>query len=64
MGQGVVAFGMRQVPVGLASIILLIQPTVAALAAWAVFGEGMGPLEAGGAALVLTGLIVASRSRA
>ena len=62
-GQGVVAFGMRQVPVGLASIILLIQPTVAALAAWAVFGEDMGPVEAGGAALVLAGLIVASRSR-
>ncbi len=62
-GQGLVAFGMREAPVGLASIILLTQPIVATLAAWAVFNEAMGPVEAGGAALVLTGLVTASRAR-
>jgi len=63
MGQGLVAFGMREVPVGLASIFLLAQPIVAALAAWAVFGETMGPVEAVGAVLVLAGLVISSRSR-
>jgi drug/metabolite transporter (DMT)-like permease len=62
-GQGLVAFGMRDAPVGLASILLLSQPLVAALAAWGVFNETMGPLEAGGAALVLAGLAIASRAR-
>jgi drug/metabolite transporter (DMT)-like permease len=62
-GQGLVAFGMRDAPVGLASILLLSQPIVAALAAWGVFNETMGPLEAGGAALVLAGLAIASRAR-
>lgn len=63
-GQGLVAFGMREAPVGLASILLLTQPIVAALAAWVLFGETMGPVEAAGACLVLAGLAIASRSRA
>jgi drug/metabolite transporter (DMT)-like permease len=62
-GQGLVAFGMREAPVGLASILLLSQPIVAALAALGVFNETMGPVEAVGAALVLAGLAIASRAR-
>lgn len=62
-GQGLVAFGMRNAPVGLASILLLTQPIVAAISAWIVFDETMGPVEASGAALVLAGLVIASRAR-
>jgi drug/metabolite transporter (DMT)-like permease len=62
-GQGLIAFGMRDAPVGLASILLLSQPLVAAFAAWAIFDEGMGPLEIAGAALILAGLVMASRAR-
>jgi drug/metabolite transporter (DMT)-like permease len=60
-GQGLIAFGMRRAPVGLASILLLIQPVVAAIAAWFMFDEVLGPLELGGALLVLVGLGVATR---
>ncbi len=63
LGQGLVALGIRGAPVGLASMLLLTQPVIAALAAWAVFGESMGPIEAAGAALVLAGLAMASRAR-
>jgi drug/metabolite transporter (DMT)-like permease len=63
LGQGLVAFGMREAPVGLASILLLTQPIVAAVAAWAVFGESMGPVETAGAVTVLLGLAIASRAR-
>lgn len=63
LGQGLVAFGMREAPVGLASILLLAQPIVAAVAAWIVFGETMGPIEAAGAVIVLAGLVIASRAR-
>jgi RarD protein len=62
-GQGLIAFGMRDTPVGLASILLLTQPIVAAVAAWAVFDERMGPIEAIGATMILAGLVIASRSR-
>lgn len=63
LGQGLVAIGMRSAPVGLASILLLIQPVVAAAAAWAIFDERLTALEIAGAALVLAGLAAASRSR-
>jgi drug/metabolite transporter (DMT)-like permease len=62
-GQGLVAFGMRNAPVGLASILLLIQPVVAAVAAWIIFGEAFGRLEMAGALLVLAGLAMATRAR-
>lgn len=63
LGQGLVAVGMRRVPVGLASVLLLIQPLVAAIGAWAIFGESLSPLEIAGAAMVLAGLAMASRAR-
>jgi len=62
-GQGLVAFGMRTAPVGLASILLLIQPVVAAIAAWVIFSEDLTLMEMAGAGLVLAGLAVASRTR-
>ncbi len=54
---------MREAPVGLASILLLTQPIVAAIAAWIVFDETMGSIEAVGAITVLLGLVIASRAR-
>lgn len=62
-GQGLVALGMRDAPVGLASIVLFTQPIMAAFAAWAVFGETMGAIELCGVALVLGGIALATRSR-
>ena len=62
-GQGLVAFGMREAPVGLASILLLTQPLVATIAAWVIFGESMGPIEAVGAGMILAGLVIASVAR-
>lgn len=62
-GQGLVAFGMRKAPVGLASILLLIQPVIAAIAAWLLFDETFTPVEMAGALMVLFGLAVASRVR-
>ena len=63
LGQGLIALGMRGTPVGLASVLLLIQPVVAAIGAWALFGESLSLLEIVGAGLVLAGLAVASRAR-
>jgi drug/metabolite transporter (DMT)-like permease len=63
LGQGLIAVGVRRAPVGLASVLLLIQPVVAAIGAWVLFGESLSPLEIAGAALVLAGLAIASRAR-
>lgn len=61
-GQGLIAYGMRETPVGLSSIMLLMPPVVAATAAWPIFGEVLTPLEIVGAAFVLAGLTLASRT--
>jgi drug/metabolite transporter (DMT)-like permease len=63
LGQGLIALGMRTAPVGLASVLLLIQPVVAAIGAWVLFNESLGPIEMLGAGLVLAGLAIASRTR-
>lgn len=56
IGQGGVAFGLGRVPAPVASIIILIQPVVASIAGWAMFGEAFSPIQYAGAALVLAGV--------
>jgi len=56
VGQGGVAFGLGRVPAPVASIIILIQPVVASIAGWLMFGEAFAPIQYAGAALVLTGV--------
>ncbi len=64
IGQGGVAFGLGRVPAPVASIIILIQPVVASIAGWLMFGEAFTPLHYAGAALVMAGVYwVQRRSR-
>jgi len=61
LAHRLISGALASLPVGYAAIALLVQPTVAALAAWAVFGEALGPVELLGAAVALAGIAVASR---
>jgi drug/metabolite transporter (DMT)-like permease len=61
LGHGLISQSLSTLPVGYASIVLLIQPTVAAIAAWIIFDEHLGPVELLGAAITLIGILVASR---
>jgi drug/metabolite transporter (DMT)-like permease len=63
LGQGLVTIGMRETPVGLASILLLMQPVGAGVCAWLFFQETLGALELAGAAAVLAGIAMATRAR-
>jgi len=58
-GQGLIAFAFAHLPAGLASVSLLFQPVVAAVAAWGIFGETLGPLQIAGGAVVLVGIALA-----
>ena len=60
-GQGSVAFGLGRVPAPIASIIILVQPVVSAIAGWLMFGEGLIAVQMFGAGLVLTGVWLAQR---
>jgi drug/metabolite transporter (DMT)-like permease len=56
LGQGLIAYAFAHLPASLSSVSLLIQPVMAALFAWALFGEAIGPVQFTGAALVLAGI--------
>lgn len=58
-GQGMIIYALAHLPAAFSAVTLLIQPIVASLAAWRLFGEALGPLELGGAVLVLCGIVLA-----
>lgn len=59
LGQSLIAYALAHLPVSFSSVSLLFQPVVAALAAWWIFGEALGPLQGLGALVVLVGVALA-----
>ncbi len=64
IGQSLIAYGLAQLPVAFASVSLLVQPVMAALWAWLLLAEPLGPVQALGAAVVLAGIWIARRGSA
>jgi drug/metabolite transporter (DMT)-like permease len=62
LGQGLIAYAFAHLPASLSSVGLLIQPVMAALFAWIVFGEALGAAQWIGGAVVLTGIWIARRA--
>jgi drug/metabolite transporter (DMT)-like permease len=61
LGQGLIAYAFAHLPASLSSVSLLIQPVVATLAAWAIFGEPVGAVQVVGGAIVLAGIWVSKK---
>ena len=62
-GQGGVAWALGRLPAAITAVTILIQPIVAALLGWWIFGETLTPIQAVGGALVLAAVVLAQRSR-
>lgn len=62
-GQGLIAWGLAHVPATLGSLILLLQPVVATMTAWLLFGEVLGGVEVLGAFVILAGIHIARKAR-
>jgi drug/metabolite transporter (DMT)-like permease len=60
-GQGMIAYALAHLSAAFSSVALLVQPVAAALIAWAVLGEAVGPWQALGGAVVLAGIALARR---
>jgi drug/metabolite transporter (DMT)-like permease len=58
-GQGSIAWALGRLPAPLAAVVVLVQPVVAALAAWVVFREPMTWMQALGGAIALAGVVLA-----
>lgn len=61
-GQGAIAYALAHLPAGFSSLVILIEPPAAAVLAWLVLGETLGPLQAAGGAVVLASIAVARRA--
>ena len=60
-GQTVIAYANAHLPASLSSVRLLIQPLTAAIAAWLIFQEAIGPMQMAGGALLLWGIYLSKR---
>ena len=61
-GQGSIAWALGRLPAAVASVVVLIQPVVAGVLGWLLFNELFGPWQAAGAAIALSGVILAQWS--
>jgi len=61
-GQGLIAWGLAHVPASFGALVLLLQPLVAVLVAWMLFGEALGGVQILGAVVVLAGIHLARRA--
>ena len=55
------AYAFAHLPASLSSVSLLIQPVMASLFAWRLFGEAIGVTQFVGGAIVLAGIWIARR---
>ncbi|HSK38859.1 MAG TPA: EamA family transporter, partial [Arenibaculum sp.] len=60
-GQSLIAYALAHLPAAFSSVSLLLQPAAAAILAWALLGEALGPWQAAGAVIVLAGIFLARR---
>jgi drug/metabolite transporter (DMT)-like permease len=58
-GQGSIAWAMGRLPTSTASVVVLVQPIVAACLGWILFAEAIGPLQGLGAGVTLAGVVLA-----
>lgn len=64
VGQGAIAWALGRLPTALASVVVFVQPVVAAGLGWAFFGEPIGLIQGLGGAIALIGVAIAQRSAA
>jgi drug/metabolite transporter (DMT)-like permease len=58
-GQGSIAWAMGRLPTSTASVVVLVQPVVAAWLGYVLLAEAIGPMQALGAAVALSGVVLA-----
>lgn len=60
-GQSLITFALAHLPASFSSVSLLVQPVAAAILAWLLLAEALGPIQALGGAVVLVGIALARR---
>ena len=63
LGWLLISITLPRLPAASTSVLLTFQPVLTVLFAWAILGESPSPLQLGGVALVLCGLLIATTGR-
>jgi drug/metabolite transporter (DMT)-like permease len=63
LGWLLISITLPRLPAALTSVLLTFQPVLSVLFAWAILDESPSPLQLGGVALVLCGLLIVSAGR-
>ncbi|MDJ0948998.1 MAG: DMT family transporter [Alphaproteobacteria bacterium] len=58
-GHGLIAWSLAHLPASFGSVALLMQPVTAAVVAWLILGEALGPMQIAGGVVVLAGIALA-----
>jgi drug/metabolite transporter (DMT)-like permease len=61
LGQGGIIWALGRLPAALSSVVILVQPVVAAGLGWLWLGESLGPVDVLFATLVLGGILICRR---
>lgn len=60
-GQSLITFALAFLPATFSSLTLLLQPVVAAILAWLILGEVLGPMQIAGGVIIIVGIWLARR---
>jgi len=60
-GQGLIALGLREVPAGLASVVLVAQPVMVAFLGWGILDQPLTLTQAAAGLVVVVGIYLARR---
>jgi drug/metabolite transporter (DMT)-like permease len=63
-GQGLLTYALGHLPAAFSSLVIFIEAVAAAVFAWVLLAEAVGPLQAVGGALILAGIFAARPRRA
>ena len=63
LGWLLISITLPRLPAAITSVLLTFQTVLTVLFAWAILGESPSPLQLGGVALVLSGLLIATTGR-
>lgn len=61
VGQGLIVYGLSRTSAGLAAVLLLLQPVVAAFLSWIILGQNLSPVQMLSGLVVLVGIYLAKR---
>lgn len=63
IGQGLIILGLGHTPTSIAGILIVVQPVVAAILSWKIFGEWLTAVQLAGCGFILFAILLAQKRK-